>query len=396
MKAKLIRLTREELYNRVWSEPMRTVAKGLGISDVGLAKQCRRLNIPRPERGYWAKKTAGHKVRKVALPPLPPNSTLPNQTLMFEGEKPEPPPSTGPVSEQREFERKAENRIIVQDSLRSPHPLVRKSFEALKNSAKRDTDVVGNWQERPLDIHVSKALLTRATRVIDAVIKAMESRGWKVSINTHERDRKTYVTVLGQRVAFGVRETIKKVENEPAKAVRSTYDGTLYTPYQTKYRDEPSGKLSMVIRSRWEGSTAVERSWVETATQPLEQRLNEFMVGVVEYADYWREWDRRREENERLRQEAERRRVEEQRRHQLELARGEALESQVVRWITSQNLGEYIAAVRAKAEAQPGGLDSSSLIVQWLDWAERYRSTLDPLQAPLDALLKVAPPKSPY
>jgi hypothetical protein len=61
------RITREELYVRVWSEPIRTVAAKFGISDVGLAKACRRANIPVPERGYWAKVAAG---QKTLWPPL--------------------------------------------------------------------------------------------------------------------------------------------------------------------------------------------------------------------------------------------------------------------------------------------------------------------------------------
>ena len=35
------------------------LARKLDISDVGLAKACRRHNIPRPPRGYWAKLAAG-------------------------------------------------------------------------------------------------------------------------------------------------------------------------------------------------------------------------------------------------------------------------------------------------------------------------------------------------
>ena len=61
-------LTRKELYDRVWSEPMQRLSKEFGLSDVGLAKTCRRYGIPVPPRGYWAKKQAGHTVRKIPLP----------------------------------------------------------------------------------------------------------------------------------------------------------------------------------------------------------------------------------------------------------------------------------------------------------------------------------------
>ena len=49
------RITREELYEAVWSESVQKLALALGISDVGLAKICKKLNVPRPGRGHWAK-----------------------------------------------------------------------------------------------------------------------------------------------------------------------------------------------------------------------------------------------------------------------------------------------------------------------------------------------------
>jgi hypothetical protein len=52
------RYNRKELYNKVWRLPMRILAKEFGISDVALAKTCKKLHIPVPGRGYWAKKAA--------------------------------------------------------------------------------------------------------------------------------------------------------------------------------------------------------------------------------------------------------------------------------------------------------------------------------------------------
>jgi hypothetical protein len=54
-------VSREDLYELVWSKPMRELAKDFGISDVALAKRCRRLAIPVPGRGYWARVDAGQK-----------------------------------------------------------------------------------------------------------------------------------------------------------------------------------------------------------------------------------------------------------------------------------------------------------------------------------------------
>ena len=62
------KMSREELYEAVWSEAMATLAPKLGISDVGLKKRCLNLGIPTPSRGYWAKLQNGKKVKKEPLP----------------------------------------------------------------------------------------------------------------------------------------------------------------------------------------------------------------------------------------------------------------------------------------------------------------------------------------
>ncbi len=59
---------REPLYNEVWSEPVITVAKRYRMSDNGLRKHCKKLGIPLPPAGYWARVKAGQKVSRPALP----------------------------------------------------------------------------------------------------------------------------------------------------------------------------------------------------------------------------------------------------------------------------------------------------------------------------------------
>jgi hypothetical protein len=61
-------MKRSELYAKVWAQPMTQLAAELGISDVGLAKACRRHAVPAPSRGYWAKLKAGQKPPQTPLP----------------------------------------------------------------------------------------------------------------------------------------------------------------------------------------------------------------------------------------------------------------------------------------------------------------------------------------
>ena len=59
---------RIELYNEVWDQPLVKLSKKYGISDVRLGKVCRKLKIPHPGRGYWAKRSVGQTVEHVPLP----------------------------------------------------------------------------------------------------------------------------------------------------------------------------------------------------------------------------------------------------------------------------------------------------------------------------------------
>ena len=58
-----ITISRQELYKLVWSKPVVKIAKEFGISDVAVAKICKKMNIPKPGLGYWAKKKYGKRTK---------------------------------------------------------------------------------------------------------------------------------------------------------------------------------------------------------------------------------------------------------------------------------------------------------------------------------------------
>jgi AcrR family transcriptional regulator len=64
-------LTRRALYERVWSEPLSTIAAEMGVSGNALAKICNRLLVPYPTRGYWNKVSAGKRAARAPLPAAP-------------------------------------------------------------------------------------------------------------------------------------------------------------------------------------------------------------------------------------------------------------------------------------------------------------------------------------
>src|SRR5947209_6356178 len=66
-------LHRETLYQEAWEKPIMQLTKKYCMSDVGLAKICKRMQIPLPPRGYWAKVAHNYKPRKRTLQPLDDN-----------------------------------------------------------------------------------------------------------------------------------------------------------------------------------------------------------------------------------------------------------------------------------------------------------------------------------
>lgn len=84
---------REELYAAIWEQPASKVAAKYGISDVMLGKVCRKLSIPVPGRGYWARKAAGQKLTKPPLPvlkkaPFMPRFKMPDENATAQPQAP--------------------------------------------------------------------------------------------------------------------------------------------------------------------------------------------------------------------------------------------------------------------------------------------------------------------
>ncbi|MGA0602398.1 TetR/AcrR family transcriptional regulator [Caulobacter sp. KR2-114] len=64
-------LSRKDLHELVWSQPMAAAAAGLGLSLNGLAKICDRVMVPYPGRGYWGRSRPARPADRAPLPPAP-------------------------------------------------------------------------------------------------------------------------------------------------------------------------------------------------------------------------------------------------------------------------------------------------------------------------------------
>lgn len=131
-------ITREEIYEAVWSKAVLQVAADFGVSDVWLAKACHRLLVPIPPRGYWAKRASGHFVSQLLLPQRPPG--VPNAIEIGKWRRPrtdeeiaeydgEEPTFSEPIEALRSRVERYLKRIVVHKNLKKPHPLVARLLE---------------------------------------------------------------------------------------------------------------------------------------------------------------------------------------------------------------------------------------------------------------------------
>lgn len=375
-------LNREELYKQVWSQPMTKTAKSYGLSDVGLAKICRKLDIPTPGRGYWRKIALGIPMQPT---PLPPSETTEEKLVQLKRvEEPERPKTQLTETERKvAAEKKEENRIHVAAQLVSPHPLVEKTLRSL-SSAKPDLD----GRVRPkakgcLDVCVGPDSVDRAMRIMDALIKALEARGYSVS-DSDEEEGRVWVTVNEEDIHFSLEELLTRREKEvtPAekrereKYEREGHEQLWWYIHRTEFIRFPNGRFTLTIDNY---TSSIRGRWSDGAVQRIEDRLNGFVASLIRTAEDWKESRRQAEERERIRNEKEQRRREEELRKKESQWRVEVLEAKLADWQHVQQIRAFIAAIRAEAIRRYGEIEEGSEIAQWLAWAERYAIQRDPL-----------------
>lgn len=371
-------LTREALYDLVWSEPMQTIAARFGMSDVALKKRCVRMRIPTPHRGFWAKKAAGRSVRRPALPKLPASVPASALTTVFTG-APKPPPeeveeATGPAADQARFEELPENRITVPEILTDPHPLVVTAVHLLRKSRTNAQHVLVPSGKKMLALEVSLGTADRAMSIYDALIKALAARGFLVALESvteeHQQVYRTVATVRDERIPIAVEERIDRTERTPDPKAK-------YPTVGKQWDHIPTGRLSLYMMLP-DVSTRMRSRWTDGSKHLIEMHLNDFVVGLVAASEAIKQYRLEQDARERERQAEQKRREAAEQRHQAEAARVRALGADLKAWRRATIVRDYAVALRRAAEAALLLGDGSDFI-WWVEWVEAYAERIDPL-----------------
>jgi hypothetical protein len=365
MNSETIFLKREELYKMVWSEPVSKLARGYGLSDRGLGKICKRLEIPVPGRGYWQMKKKG---LQIPVPPLRPAKKL-NATGAYihrttkpriDGEQDHE--TCGLIT----AEKLPENKITVPPSLDSPHSLIVITQRSLIGAKVDDRGLKQPRARGCLDIRVGQDSIDRAILIMDTLVKALEAREFDISV-AKEPPFSTSISVMEEVIKFAINEDLNRTERKLTTAQMKEKEKHPWMYNTLEYDYSPNGILFLKIKNDDVWNT--RKTWSDGKRQRLEDCLNSFVGGLIKTAEAirleWQERRRQQEESERIRREEE--------------EKLKVLDREVASWHRSQQIRLYIDAVKKWAIQKYGEVKPDSKLHQWLTWATQQADRLDPL-----------------
>lgn len=334
-----IRISREDLYERVWTSPLRRLAPEFGLSDVGLAKICRRYSIPLPGLGYWTRVQFGKHPKREPLPQL--EKTASNQTDIVI----QPTPAKAILEDVNTTVKTETVRIRLSDTEPVSHALALRTQKLLSHATKNERGLLTPKSGLVSHISVSAVALSRALRILSGLLRVLEEQNFTIRWAT-EQGSKLRIVALDEELGLAISEKIDAVphtltEQELSRQKRGQW---IYPP-KCDYRS--TGKLRISIEGAPQG---IRHSWGDGAEQWVENCVGKFIASlpiVAEARKREREESRRREKEWQER----RKREEEERAQQEEYERrAEVLTKLAQEWNSARLIREFGAAF-AKASS---------------------------------------------
>jgi hypothetical protein len=369
----ILRYERVKLYEEVWIEAVTIVAKRYGISDVALRKICKKLAVPLPPLGYWAKIAAGKKPPTPSLPKYSGPAEIVRQRYVSD-EPVEPDPEH--LVARREFESRPENRIVVPETLEMPHPLVAATERAFRKPKRRNPGNQPMTERRALAISVSEASLPRALRIMDALVKALDARGMPLRIEPDGK-RRTCLTLQGQMLAIRLVENTSRTEREPTEKERQDIKKYGHTYLPDRYSYQHTGALKLGISGHYYDE--LQKVVADGKHQRVEQFLNEFVVKIEAEAVRRKRHEEHLERQRQVWEEEARLRREREEKQRKEMERLKALEEETRNWKRAEDIRAHVAAVEATAAREAGRIESDGELGKWIVWARHKADWIDPI-----------------
>lgn len=361
-------LTRRELYDLIWAEPLRTLAKRLDISDRGLAKKCDAHNIPRPPQGHWVRLEFGHEVEKT---PLPTNDDPMLEVVEFYPSTPKPPEAEAANCFLSEKQTAIAVDYRIPERVSRYDDSIRTCRDVYK--AKKWLDKYGRIEFRRDTANpgfkVTPATFDRASRFMQGLINLCQKIGWQYTKSSRWRGgEETYgFSHSGEVLLIQIKEPVKQIKNE-----RDPKDSlSKYWRYEYEYR--ATNNLELTIENL--SYSGLKHRWADKGDVLIETKLFEIIQSMSRGFEYLRLETIERERQHRE-WEIERARAEERRRlEKIEQARREHLLELASNFSKAQEIRKLVEAIRSSYD------DSHEIqgLEIWLQWAEAVAADLNPI-----------------
>ncbi len=181
------RLSRQELYEKVWRTPVYKVAQEFGVSPINLGKVLRTHKIPTPTLEYWNRINAGQQLQPTPLPTV----AGPAQIELF-----------GLTKERTRMRNKRPDTdvkipaVVVDRTGPLRHPLARRTEWLLSKGKRDEAGIVVSEKGLVEHLRVSQKVLRRALRILDALFLAFSQHPFGL-IWPEGSDKKLDIEVLG-------------------------------------------------------------------------------------------------------------------------------------------------------------------------------------------------------
>jgi hypothetical protein len=180
-------VTREALYEMVWSRPMLRVAEVFGVSSSYMARVCVELRVPRPQPGYWMKVEVGRQPPRPDLPSARPGDIAawrPGETLgTVERDSQRRERETGgQLAGARKA--KAHHSQLQAKTRISEHPLLQNVKAMFLKTRESDNGLLRPLKRLLVDVISSKERLDEALEFANALFCALENRGHRVALGS--------------------------------------------------------------------------------------------------------------------------------------------------------------------------------------------------------------------
>lgn len=349
-------MTRDQLYKLVWSEPATKLAEEFGVSDVAIIKACKRHEVPRPPRGYWAMLQHGYEVERT---PLPAASNRLLETVEFK-------PLLG-TSAPADCE-----PVPVPEKLDSPHPLTSAARQQLRAAKPDNAGLVHTDPKLGPSISVGPASVNRALILFDTLAKAWEARGGKIQMEAQWDASRRYDTNFaigpdGESVR--IFERTRAMENWTPPKHRS---------WERHAPHNPTGQLVINVSGQY-GNDGFRSSWADGKKQRLENMLADVLAALEEQVSRRRQQRLDRECEERQKQRAAEVRQRREKIREAEKLRRDQLHADLEAWHKAKRIREYLSQIKSGQESGALRVKDQAVFDDWIGWATRYADHVDPL-----------------